>query len=116
MQLTGRTMTDHIVVFDGNPRLTGQTRVGARRGGDGFTLFGEVVTGELRGILSSFQPAFFRGARLQRACGRRAGSSVHPADRVSRGTHMGYTTSFRGSFHCYRPERRSGWRFPEGGP
>src|SRR4029078_8766661 len=24
-QLTGRTMTDHIVVFDGNPRLIGQT-------------------------------------------------------------------------------------------
>ena len=23
-QLTGRTMTDHIVVFDGNPRLIGQ--------------------------------------------------------------------------------------------
>ena len=27
-QLTGRTMTDHIVVFDGNERLIGQTRDG----------------------------------------------------------------------------------------
>ena len=25
VQLTGRTRTDHIVVFDGNPRLAGQT-------------------------------------------------------------------------------------------
>ncbi len=33
-QLTGRTMTDHIVVFDGNARLVGQTRAGAHPRGD----------------------------------------------------------------------------------
>src|SRR5262249_62135410 len=50
VQLTGRTRTDHIVVFDGNPRLAGA-------GGDvrvteasAFTLFGEVVTGEQVGV------------------------------------------------------------------
>ena len=46
-QLTGRTMTDHIVVFDGNERLIGPD--GARSiltEATAFTLFGTVVTGE----------------------------------------------------------------------
>jgi len=49
-QLTGRTMTDHIVVFDGNERLIGQTvklRVDAAAS---FTLFGSVLTGEQIGV------------------------------------------------------------------
>ena len=49
-QLTGRTMTDHIVVFDGNERLIGQTvklRVDAATP---FTLFGSVITGEQVGV------------------------------------------------------------------
>jgi tRNA-2-methylthio-N6-dimethylallyladenosine synthase len=60
-QLTGRTMTDHIVVFDGNERLVGQTvklRVDAATP---FTLFGSVITGEQVGVsaeaLSGHPPA-----------------------------------------------------------
>lgn len=46
MQLTGRTMTDHIVVFDGNPRLTGElVRVRVEEA-TAYTLFGEAVTDE----------------------------------------------------------------------
>src|SRR5260370_15442838 len=45
-QLTGRTPTDHIVVFEGNPRLIGQTVPVAIHEATAFTLFGEVVTGE----------------------------------------------------------------------
>jgi tRNA-2-methylthio-N6-dimethylallyladenosine synthase len=42
LQLTGRTMTDHIVVFDGSPRLIGHTvRVGIVDASP-FTLYGEV--------------------------------------------------------------------------
>ncbi len=50
VQLTGRTMTDHIVVFDGNERLTGQTVDVVVRDASAFTLFGEVVTGEQIGM------------------------------------------------------------------
>jgi tRNA-2-methylthio-N6-dimethylallyladenosine synthase len=45
-QLTGRTMTDHIVVFDGNERLIGQTVQVHVDAATPFTLFGTVVTGE----------------------------------------------------------------------
>jgi tRNA-2-methylthio-N6-dimethylallyladenosine synthase len=45
-QLTGRTMTDHIVVFDGNERLVGRTVQVAIEDATAFTLFGSVVTGE----------------------------------------------------------------------
>ena len=45
-QLTGRTMTDHIVVFDGNERLIGRTVVVRINEATAFTLFGSVVTGE----------------------------------------------------------------------
>jgi tRNA-2-methylthio-N6-dimethylallyladenosine synthase len=49
MQLTGRTMTDHIVVFDGNARLTGQlVRVRVEEA-TAYTLFGEAVTGDFVG-------------------------------------------------------------------
>src|SRR5262249_13738778 len=46
VQLTGRTMTDHIAVFDGNPRLIGQTVSVQIEEATAFTLFGTVVTGE----------------------------------------------------------------------
>jgi tRNA-2-methylthio-N6-dimethylallyladenosine synthase len=46
VQLTGRTRTDHIVVFDGNERLTGQTVQVAVEDASAFTLFGTVRTGE----------------------------------------------------------------------
>jgi tRNA-2-methylthio-N6-dimethylallyladenosine synthase len=49
-QLTGRTMTDHIVVFEGNERLTGQTVRVAVEDATAFTLFGTVVTGEQVGV------------------------------------------------------------------
>jgi tRNA-2-methylthio-N6-dimethylallyladenosine synthase len=46
VQLTGRTRTDHIVVFDGNERLTGQTVRVAIDDATAFTLFGAVETME----------------------------------------------------------------------
>jgi tRNA-2-methylthio-N6-dimethylallyladenosine synthase len=46
IQLTGRTMTDHIVVFDGNPRLIGQTVSIKVEDATAFTLFGTVLTEE----------------------------------------------------------------------
>src|SRR6516165_10652880 len=50
MQLTGRTRTDHIVVFEGNERLIGQTVEVDIEEATAFTLFGTVVTGEQVGI------------------------------------------------------------------
>jgi tRNA-2-methylthio-N6-dimethylallyladenosine synthase len=50
LQLTGRTRTDHIVVFEGNARLTGQTVPVAVEEATAFTLFGTVVTGEQVGV------------------------------------------------------------------
>jgi tRNA-2-methylthio-N6-dimethylallyladenosine synthase len=50
IQLTGRTRTDHIVVFDGNPRLAGATVEVDVSEATSFTLFGEVVTGERVGF------------------------------------------------------------------
>jgi tRNA-2-methylthio-N6-dimethylallyladenosine synthase len=49
-QLTGRTTTDHIVVFDGNERLIGQTVRARVDAATPFTLFGSVVTGEQVGV------------------------------------------------------------------
>jgi tRNA-2-methylthio-N6-dimethylallyladenosine synthase len=46
VQLTGRTMTDHIVVFEGNERLVGCTVSVVIEEATAFTLFGTVVTGE----------------------------------------------------------------------
>lgn len=48
-QLTGRAMTDHIVVFDGNPRLIGQTINVHIKEASPFTLFGTVQTDETIG-------------------------------------------------------------------
>jgi tRNA-2-methylthio-N6-dimethylallyladenosine synthase len=45
-QLSGRTMTDHIVVFDGNERLIGETVRVAIHEASPFTLYGAVETGE----------------------------------------------------------------------
>ncbi len=46
MQMTGRTRSDHIVVFDGNPRQTGQSMQIDIDEATSFTLFGNVVTTE----------------------------------------------------------------------
>jgi tRNA-2-methylthio-N6-dimethylallyladenosine synthase len=43
-QLTGRTMTDHIVVFEGNERLVGHTVTVTVQEATAFTLFGIVDT------------------------------------------------------------------------
>lgn len=45
-QLTGRSMADHIVVFDGPDRLIGQTVRVRIDDASSFTLYGRVVTGE----------------------------------------------------------------------
>src|SRR5262249_19199149 len=50
IQLTGRTMTDHIAVFDGNPRLIGKTVSVHVEEATAFTLFGTVLTGEQVGV------------------------------------------------------------------
>lgn len=50
IQLTGRTNTDHIVVFDGNERLTGQFVSVVVEEASSFTLFGRVQTGEHIGV------------------------------------------------------------------
>ncbi|HEV3116690.1 MAG TPA: tRNA (N6-isopentenyl adenosine(37)-C2)-methylthiotransferase MiaB, partial [Gemmataceae bacterium] len=65
IQLTGRTATDHIVVFEGNPRLIGNIVSIAVEEATAFTLFGSVVTDERIGVeernealqLSSVSPA-----------------------------------------------------------
>jgi tRNA-2-methylthio-N6-dimethylallyladenosine synthase len=48
-QMTGRTMTDHIVVFEGPDRLTGQTVRVHIDDASSFTLFGTVETAEMVG-------------------------------------------------------------------
>ena len=48
-QLVGRSMTDHIVVFDGNPRLIGRTINVKVREASSFTLYGDVETSETIG-------------------------------------------------------------------
>jgi tRNA-2-methylthio-N6-dimethylallyladenosine synthase len=50
VQLTGRTRTDHIVVFEGNERLVGRMVPVAIEAATAFTLFGTVVTGEQVGV------------------------------------------------------------------
>jgi len=70
-QLTGRTDTDHIVVFDGNPRLAGRFIDVDIREATSFTLFGDVVTGEQIGVEDAAccethdcsEPAFVETAR-----------------------------------------------------
>ena len=57
IQLTGRTRTDHIVVFDGNPRLAGATLDIDIDDATSFTLFGNVVTGEQVGVTGDCCPA-----------------------------------------------------------
>jgi tRNA-2-methylthio-N6-dimethylallyladenosine synthase len=49
VQLTGRSMADHIVVFDGTERLIGHTVRIAVRDASPFTLYGDVLTGEVVG-------------------------------------------------------------------
>jgi tRNA-2-methylthio-N6-dimethylallyladenosine synthase len=49
-QLTGRTMTDHIVVFDGSERLVGRSVMVRIEQATSFTLFGTVLTGEQVGV------------------------------------------------------------------
>jgi tRNA-2-methylthio-N6-dimethylallyladenosine synthase len=51
-QLTGRTMSDHIVVFEGNERLIGRTVKVVVEEATSFTLFGTVLTGEQIGAES----------------------------------------------------------------
>jgi tRNA-2-methylthio-N6-dimethylallyladenosine synthase len=49
-------MTDHIVVFEGNERLAGNTVSVAIEEATAFTLFGRVATGEQVGIRANDQP------------------------------------------------------------
>ena len=56
-QLMGRSMSDHIVVFDGNERLIGQTVAVDIEQATAFTLFGTVVTGSQIGVVLTDQTA-----------------------------------------------------------
>ena len=46
-QMTGRTIADRIVVYQGNERQIGQMLPVRVTGGTPFTLFGEIITHEL---------------------------------------------------------------------
>jgi tRNA-2-methylthio-N6-dimethylallyladenosine synthase len=50
VQLTGRTRTDHIVVFEGNERLVGHLVPVVIEEATAFTLFGTVITREQEGV------------------------------------------------------------------
>jgi tRNA-2-methylthio-N6-dimethylallyladenosine synthase len=67
-QLTGRTMTDHIAVFNAPHRLIGQTIKVDVVDASGFTLFGQVRTDEQVGVVGE--------AREQPAPQRRIGLSL----------------------------------------
>ncbi|MBA4192303.1 MAG: tRNA (N6-isopentenyl adenosine(37)-C2)-methylthiotransferase MiaB [Planctomycetaceae bacterium] len=49
-QLTGHSMTDHIVIFDGPSRLIGQTVRVAVTDSSPFTIYGNVLTDDLVGV------------------------------------------------------------------
>ena len=69
-QLTGRTMTDHICVFDGPPRLVGQTVTVDVTDASGFTLYGDVRVGEVTGVsreAGSSEPSAARPLRIRLA-------------------------------------------------
>ena len=69
-QLTGRTITDHICVFDGPGRLVGRTVTVDVTDASGFTLYGDVRTGESVGAAAvsreakSSEPSAARPRRI----------------------------------------------------
>ncbi|MBM3983019.1 MAG: tRNA (N6-isopentenyl adenosine(37)-C2)-methylthiotransferase MiaB [Planctomycetes bacterium] len=56
-QLTGRSMADHIVVFDGPERLIGHTVRVAIKDASPFTLYGDVLTDDVVGADVSREPS-----------------------------------------------------------
>ncbi|QDU22528.1 tRNA (N6-isopentenyl adenosine(37)-C2)-methylthiotransferase MiaB [Urbifossiella limnaea] len=62
LQLTGRSMADHIVVFDGPTRLVGNTVRVRVDDASAFTLYGRVQTGEGVGAVVAFTPDAARAA------------------------------------------------------
>ncbi len=62
VQLCGRTMTDHIVVFDGNPRLIGSTVEIDIHEASPFTLFGKVKTNDSQ-VVGTWSEEAFRPTR-----------------------------------------------------
>ncbi|QEL13723.1 tRNA (N6-isopentenyl adenosine(37)-C2)-methylthiotransferase MiaB [Limnoglobus roseus] len=63
-QLTGHTMADHIVVFDGPDRLIGEIVPVRIDDASPFTLYGEVLTGETVGVSSEAKPRAARPRRI----------------------------------------------------
>ncbi len=65
-QLTGHTMTDHICVFDGPPRLVGQTVTVDVTAASGFTLYGDVRVSEttVSREVESAEPSAARPRRI----------------------------------------------------
>jgi tRNA-2-methylthio-N6-dimethylallyladenosine synthase len=72
-QLTGRTMTDHIVVFEGNERLIGRTIPVLIEEATAFTLFGTAVTGEQVGASAHTETAAAATHSPTRPADRRIG-------------------------------------------
>src|SRR5262249_11584415 len=64
LQLTGRSPSDHIVVFYGIPRLTGETVAVSIKEAMAFTLFGTVVTEERIGVAEARETGTPPKARL----------------------------------------------------
>ncbi len=75
-QLTGRTRTDHIVVFEGNTRLIGQTVAVTVEEATAFTLFGTVVTGEQVGVDETSPPPHSLETTYSRTQDRRIGLPI----------------------------------------
>jgi tRNA-2-methylthio-N6-dimethylallyladenosine synthase len=65
-QLTGRSMADHIVVFDGTERLIGHTVRVAVEDASPFTLYGTVLTDEVVGVDVAREPQASTPARPDR--------------------------------------------------
>jgi len=71
VQLSGRARTDHIVVFDGSERLTGQTVEVDIEAASALTLFGRVVTTARVGGTSPAERGHVEEAVAERVPGRR---------------------------------------------
>ena len=78
VQLTGRTPTDHIVVFEGNRRLTGHLVQVTITEATSFTLFGDVTTTERVGAERGRSAPRNRLAAVRRSARRRGGPSKPP--------------------------------------
>jgi tRNA-2-methylthio-N6-dimethylallyladenosine synthase len=88
LQLTGRTPTDRIVVFEGSERLMGETVSVLVDEATPFTLFGRVLIGEHVGVAGDARPE--------------RGEAGGPSVQVGDGLPPGMTSPLKGSEHATR--------------